>query len=327
MNKIIAALALTGLVFGAAAPALSAQEVVEEIVAVVNDEVITLSEFRAQYQLAQSALRAQVPQDQQAQAEEQLRKEYLETMITEMLLLQKAKELGLNVQEQLKAAIEKIKQDNNIASDADLRRAIEQQGVPYETWLHQYEEGMMRQAVLYTEVQRSIALGDAEVVQYYKKNPAEFTVPTEFKLNAIYFAGEGRTAEAAESLKAAVDAKLKAGTAFAEAAAELSDPPMKEAKGELGTFKAGELEPALETAVDKLKPGETSGWVNSKNGWYLLQLVEKKDSRLRSFEEARGEVEQKIFGQKAAVKEEAYLKDLRAKSFVKIVNDPFGPGK
>ncbi len=326
MKKIIAGLALAGLV-AAAAPALSAQEVVEEIVAVVNDDVITLSEFRAQYEMAQAALRAQVPEDQQAQAGEQLRKEYLNTMITELLLLQKAKALGLNVQEQLKAAIEKIKQDNSIASDADLRRAIEQQGLPYEIWLRQYEDGMMRQAVLYTEVQRSIALGDSEVVQYYKKNPAEFTVPTEFKLNAIYFAGEGRTAEEMEALKAAVDAKLKAGAAFADAAAELSDAPMKEAKGELGTFKTGELEPALETAVDKLKPGETSGWVNSKNGWYLLQLVEKKDSRLRSFEEARGEVEQKIFGQKAAVKEEAYLKDLRAKSFVKIVNDPFGPGK
>ena len=79
--------------------------------------------------------------------------------------------------------------------------------------------------------------------------------------------------------------------------------------------------------MDKLKPGETSGWVSSKNGWYLLQLVDKKDSHLRPFDEARSEVEQKIFGQKAAVKEEAYLKDLRAKSFVKIVNDPFGPGK
>lgn len=326
MKKIIAGLVLAGLV-AAAAPALRAQEVVEEIVAVVNDDVITLSEFRGQYEMAKAALRAQVPQDQQAQAEEQLRKEYLNTMITELLLLQKAKALGLNVQEQLKASIEKIKQDNNIASDADLRRAIEQQGLPYETWLNQYEEGMMRQAVLYTEVQRSIALGDSEVVQYYKKNPAEFTVPTEFKLNAIYFAGEGRTAEETDALKAAVDAKLKAGAAFADAAAELSDAPMKEAKGELGTFKAGELEPALETAVDKLKPGETSGWVNSKNGWYLLQLVEKKDSHLRPFDEARGEVEQKIFGQKAAVKEEAYLKDLREKSFIKIVNDPFGPGK
>jgi peptidyl-prolyl cis-trans isomerase SurA len=323
MKKIIAGLALAGVLV-AAAPAVSAQEVVEQIVAVVNDDVITLSEFRAQYEMAQAALRAQVPQDQQAQAEETLRKEYLNQMITELLLLQKAKELGLNVQEQLKATIEKIKQENNIASDADLRRAIEQQGMPYETWLHNYEEGMMRQAVLYTEVQRAIALGDSEVVQYYKKNPAEFTVPTEYKLNAVYFAGEGRTAEAAESLKAAVDAKLKSGTAFADAAADLSDPPMKEAKGELGMFKAGELEPALESAVDKLKTGETSGWINSKNGWYLLQLVEKKDSHLRSFEEARAEVEQKLFGQKAAVKEAAYLKDLRDKSYVKIVNDPFG---
>lgn len=326
MKKIIAGLVLAGLVV-AAAPAVSGQEVVEEIVAVVNDDVITLSEFRAQYQMALSAVRAQVPQDQQAQQEELLRKEYLNTMITELLLLQKAKELGLNVQEQLKAAIEKIKQDNNIASDADLRRAIEQQGVPYETWLHQYEEGMMRQAVLYTEVQRSIALGDSEVVQYYKKNPAEFTVPTEFKLNAIYFAGEGRTPEAAEALKAEVDAKLKTGAAFADVAAELSDPPMKDAKGELGTFKTGELEPVLESAVEKLKAGETSGWVNSKNGWYLLQVVEKKASYVRSFEDARGEVEQKIFGEKAAAKEGIYLKELREKSYIKILNDPFGPGK
>ncbi|MEN6559388.1 MAG: peptidyl-prolyl cis-trans isomerase [Acidobacteriota bacterium] len=325
MKKIIAGLTLAVVLV--AAPALSAQEVVEEIVAVVNDDVITLSEFRAQFEMAQSALRAQVPEAQQAQAEEGLRKEFLNSLITQILLLQKAKELGLNVQEQLKAAVERIKQDNNITSDADLRRALEQQGVSYEAWLRQYEENILRDAVVYTEVRRSIALGDSEVVQYYKKNPDEFTVPTEYKLNAIYLAGEGRTAEAAESQKAAVDAKLRSGAAFADAATELSDPPMKEAKGELGTFKAGELEPALESAVDKLKAGETSGWINSKNGWYLLQLVEKKDSRLKSFEESRSEVEQKLFAQKSSVKEAAYLKDLREKSYVKILNDPFAPGK
>ncbi len=326
MKKIIAGLALAG-VLTAAAPALSAQELVEEIVAIVNDDIITLSEFRTQYEMVRSSLPSQVAQDQLAQAEESLRKDWLDRMITDLLLLQKAKELGLNVQEQLKGYIERLKQENNIASDADLRRAIEQQGMPYEAWLRQAEENMMRQGVLYTEIQRSIALGDSEVVQYYKKNPAEFTVPTEFKLNAIYLAGEGRTAEAAESLKAAVDEKLKSGASFADAAAELSDPPMKEAKGELGTFKAGELEPALETAVDKLKPGEKSAWINSKSGWYLLQLVERKDSYIRSFEDARGQVEEKLYAQKAAVKQDAYLKDLREKSFVKIVNDPFAPGK
>jgi parvulin-like peptidyl-prolyl isomerase len=244
-----------------------------------------------------------------------------------MLLLQKAKELGLNVQEQMKSMIEKIKQDNNLTSDADLRRAIESQGMPYETWLKQYEEGMMRRGVLYTEVERSIVLEDSEIVQYYKKNPAEFTTPTEYKLNAIYLAGENRTAEEVEKLKAAVDEKLKAGTSFAETAAELSDQPMKDAKGELGTFKAGELETALEAPVERLKPGDHSGWINNKNGWYLLLLVEKKDSFLRPFEDARKEVEEKIYNQKAGVKQEAYIKTLREKSFVKILNpDPLGLG-
>jgi len=328
MKKIIAALALTGILV-AAAPAVAAQQVVEEIIAIVNDDIITLSDFRAQFELSEAAIRAaQMPQDQAAQQLANLKKGFLESMITEMLLLQKARELGLNVQEQMKAMIEKIKTDNNIASDADLRRAIEQSGMSYETWLKQYEEGMMRQGVLYTEVERSIALEDAEVVQYYKKNPAEFTTPTEYKLNAIYLAGEGRQAGELETLKAAIDAKLKAGASFADTAAELSDPPMKDAKGELGTFKTGELETVLEAPVERLKAGETTGWINNKNGWYLLKLVEKKDSFLRSFDDSRKEVEEKLYNQKRAVKGDAYVKSLREKSFVKILEpDPLGLNK
>ena len=325
MKKIIAGLALAGLL-AAAAPAVSGQEVVEEIVAVVNDDIITLSEFRTQYALAEAQLRAQqMPQEQFDQQFALLKKEFLNSMITEMLLLQKAKELGLNVQEQVKATLEKIKEENNIASDADLRRGIEQQGTPYDFWLKQLEENILRNGVLYTEVDRSIVLEDPEVVQYYKKNPAEFTTPTEYKLNAIYIAGGSRTAEEVEALKAAVDAKLKSGASFTDTAAELSDPPMKDAKGELGTFKAGELEAALETPVDKLKAGETSPWVANKNAWYLLQLVEKKDSALRPFEDARREVEDRIFNTKRAVKTEAFIKTLREKSYVKILNpDPLG---
>jgi peptidyl-prolyl cis-trans isomerase SurA len=328
MNKIIAGLALTGLLF-AAAPAVSGQEVVEEIVAVVNDDIITLSEFRMQYQMAESALRAQqMPQEQLDQQVAMLRKEFLNSMIVEMLLLQKARELGLNVQEQVKGTLEKIKTENNIASDADLRRAIEQQGTPYDVWIKQLEDNILRNGVLYTEVDRSIVLEDPEVVQYYKKNPAEFTTLTEYKLNAIYVAGDNRAADEVEALKAAIDAKLKGGASFADTASELSDPPMKDAKGDLGTFKAGELEAALEEPVSKLKAGETSPWVSNKNGWYLLQLVEKKDSFIRPFEDARREVEEKIFNAKRAVKTETFVKTLRDKSYVKIVNpDPLGFNK
>jgi len=323
MKKTIVALALAGLLFPAAAVA-GGQEVVEEIVALVNDDIITLSDYRAQFEMTVAQLRtANLPPEEYDKQYAMIKKELLESMITELLLLQKAKELDLNVQEQIKGMIQKIMEENNLATEADLRRAVEQQGMPYEVFLKQYEEGMMRQAVLYTEVERAIVLDDAEVVQYYKKNPAEFTTPTEYKLSAIYLAAETRSAEENEALKAAVDAKLKGGASFADAAAELSDPPMKEAKGELGTFKEGELEQVLEAAVADLKNGETSAWVNTKNGWYLLQLVEKKPAALRPFEDARREVEDKLYNEKRAVKGQAYIKELRERSYVKVLKpDP-----
>ena len=328
MRPIIAVLALAGALLGAAAP-VAGQQVVEEIVAVVNDDIITLSELRFQFEMETARLRAsQMAPEQLEKETAALKGRFLEAMITELLLLQKARELGLNVTEQVKSWIEKIKQENNFASDIELRRAVESQGMPYDQWLKQYEEGMMRQGVLYTEVERAIVLDDAEIVQYYKKNPAEFTVPTEYTLGAIYVASGTRTAEEAEALKAAVDARLKAGAAFGEAAGELSDEPMKEAKGELGSFKAGELDPVLEAAVEKLKTGETAAWVSTANGWYLLRMTDRKDSHLLPFSEARGRVEERIYAGKRAVKTEAYFKTLRERSYVKILKpDPLGAGQ
>jgi peptidyl-prolyl cis-trans isomerase SurA len=326
MKKIIAVLALSAGLLGPAAAVARGQAVVEEIVALVNDDIITLTEFREMLELRLADLRAQAPSaEEYDKAAAEVKKGLLDFMITDLLLLQKAKELGLNVQEQIKGLLQNLMKENNISSEADLRRAVEQQGLTYEAFLKNYEEGMMRSGVLYTEVERSIVLDDAEIVQYYKKNPAEFTTPTEYKLNAIYLAAETHPADAAEPLKAAIDAKLKGGTAFADTAAELSDPPMKEAKGELGTFKTGELDRALEAVVEKLKPGETSAWVNTKNGWYLLQLAELKPSALRPFEEARSQVEDKLYNQKRFVKNQEYIKTLRERSYIKILRpDPLG---
>ena len=323
MKRIITGFVLAGLL-GSAAVFGGGQEVVEEIVAVVNDGIITRSDYRQMFELRVNELRSQqMPQGDYDKQYAALKKEQLDLMITELLLLQKARELNLNVSDQVKAMIERIKTDNNMTSDADLRRAVEQQGMSYETWLKQYEEGMMRSAVIYTEVERAIVLEDSEIVQYFKKNPAEFTTPMEYKLHAVYLTTEGRTPEDCEALKAAVDAKLKTGAAFADVAGELSDPPMKESKGDLGTFKAGELDKSLESAVEKLKAGEVGAWVNNKNGWYLLNLVEKKDSYLRPFEDARKEVEEKIYNGKRAEKADAYVKTLRERSYVRILNpDP-----
>jgi peptidyl-prolyl cis-trans isomerase SurA len=314
--------ALIGLALAAAA---GAQQVIEEIVAVVNDDVITLSDYRREYDARVQMLRSQFQGDEYEKQYQAMKAELLDGMITETLLLQLAREKQLNVSEQLKQQIDYVKKQNNLETDEDLRRALARQGLEWESWRKQFEETLLQQAVIYTEVERSISVEDSEVVAYYKDHKAEFIEPEEYKLGGMYVSGEDRTPEDVEARKTDILAKLDAGEDWGAVAAEASDPPTKDTKGDLGTFKKGELEKSLETAVAGLKVGERTPWLSIKNGWYLLRLAEKKDSRQLSFEEARKSIEEKIYNERRQKKTDAFLKDLRDKSYVKIlIPDPIG---
>lgn len=316
MRKKTSVFALVGL---AAVLSLAAGQVVEEIVAVVNDDVITLSQYKEQYDSTIQQMRAAFQGEEYEKQLAMLKKEMLNMMITDLLLMQQAKEKNLNVGEQLKAAVENIKKENNIASDDDLKRGLRQQGMDYDQWLRQLEDNMLKQGLIYSEVDRSIVLDDSEIVGYYKLHPQEFTEPEEYKIRAVYLSTEEKTPAALEEMKKEIEGKVKAGEPFNILAKEYSDGPAKESEGDLGTFKKDELDKTLEQAVSKLKTGETSGWVETKNGWYMLRLEEKKDSRLMTFEEVKKNVEERLYIQKKEKKLEEYLKGLREKSYVKIL--------
>jgi len=294
-------------------------EIIEEIVAIVNEDVITFSQYREAYQSALQMLKSQLQGEELDQQTAQLKDGLLENMITNILLIQAAREKKLTVGEQVKMAIERIKKENNLGSDDELVRALQQTGIDFEQWKKQLEEQFMRDALLYSEVDRSIALDDAETVNYYKNHPAEFTDPAEYKLSAIYLAAEGKTEETLEAKKKEVSAKLAEGVNLGELAAEYSEGPGKDAKGDIGTFKAGEIDKALGGAASKLKVGEASGWIMTKNGWYLIKLEEKKESRLKTFEEVKKSVEESLYGEQRQKKIVEFLKQLREKSYVKIL--------
>ena len=316
MRKRTSVFALVGL---AAVLSLAAGQVVEEIVAVVNEDIITLSQYKEQYDSTVQQMRAALQGEEFDKQLAMLKKEMLNMIITDLLLMQQAKEKDLNVGEQLKAAVENIKKENNIASDDDLKRGLQQQGMDYDQWLKQLEDNMLKQGVIYSEVDRSIVLDDSEIVGTYKLHPQEFTEPEEYKIRAVYLSTEENAPEALEEKKKEIGDKVKAGEPFNVLAKEYSDGPAKESEGDLGTFKKGELDKALELAVSKIKAGETSGWIETKNGWYMLKLEEKKDSRLMTFEEVRKNVEERLYAQKKEKKLDEFLKVLREKSYIKIL--------
>jgi len=295
--------------------ALLRADIVEEIVAIVNGEVITLSDYKEQFNSMVQLLRSQLSGEAYFKEYEKLKDNLLDMMITDLLLLQKAREKGLNVKEQVKATIEQIKKQNNLESDEELMQAMRSQGIEYNQWVKQLEENYLRQAVIYSEVDRTIVLDDSEIVQYYKQKPQEFVVPPEFHIKVIYLSS---TNPGVEEKKQEISGKLKNGGKFEDLVAEYSEGP-KDNGGDLGFFKKGEMDKALEAAVEKLKVGEISDWVEARNGWYLIKLEEKKDSYQKKFDEARKEIEEKIYLEKRQKKIEEYVNKLKEESYIKIL--------
>jgi len=299
---------------------LFGQDVIEEIVAVVNDDIITLSQFKAEHEDFYQALSAQFKGEEFNKRYAAMKDNLLEKMITDLLLLQEAQKMeGLNPDEQLRLWLENLKKENNLNSDAELIRALQQQGIDFEEWKKRMRESMMREAVIYSEVRGNIVVDDSETVNYYKLHPEEFTEPPEYKLRAIYLSAEGGNEEEVEAKKRAINEKISSGEDMGSLASEYSEGPEKDNQGELGSFKKGELDKDLEQAVEKLKVGEMTPWLRVRAGWFLLKLEEKKESRLKSFEESRGEIEEMFFNQKSQKKLEEFLKDLKEKSLIKIL--------
>ena len=317
MRSRFTSVTLAGLLFGLAAAAFG--QVVEEIVAIVNDDIITLSEFKEYHDSVYQMMRSQLQGEEFDAQYERARKDMLDTMITDLLLLQMAKKNQYNVGEEVKNYIEKLKRDNNIESDAQFRQALLQQGIPYEQFLKQIEENLLRQILVSQEVDRSIVVDETEGVNYYKLNEAEFIEPDEYKLRAIYLSVETRTAEELEARKTEIDDRVNSGQDFALLASTLGDSPLAENQGDLGFIKKGELDKALEEAVVNLKVGDLAPWVQAKNGWYRLKLEEKKDSRLKPYDEVKKDIWEKLFVQKKTKKLEEFLKDLRSKNYIKIL--------
>ena len=298
---------------------LFGQDVIEEIVAIVNDDIITLSQFKAEHEDYYQSLRAQYKGDEFNRRYAALKENLLNQMITDLLLYQEAEKMEIDADEQLRLWLEDLKKENNINSDAELMQALQQQGIDFEKWKAKMKLNIMKDAVIVTEVRRNIVIDDSEIVNYYKLHPEEFTELPEYKLRAIYLSAEGGNEEEIEAKKREINEKILTGEELSALAGTYSEGPEKEKQGELGSFKKGELETDLEQAVEKLKVGEMTPWLKVRTGWFLLKLEERKESRLQSFEEVRMGIEGKFYNEKSQEKLDEYLKKLKEKSHIKII--------
>jgi len=311
--------AIAAFLFFIAAGVFANQEIVDAIVAIVNDDIIALSDYKREYDSLYRMLRTRYQGEQFDQQWDMAKSSLLDTMITDLLLLQEAEKMGLNVSEQVKMTIENIKSENNLTSDEQLKQALAQQGMDFETFRSDLETQFLKQNIIFGEVGRKIVIDDSVIVAYYKQHQEEFIEPVEFTIKAIYIAEEGKSSDDVEAKKKEIDTRIEGGEEFGRLSSEYSEGPEKDSQGDLGSFKKGELERTLEEPIEKLEVGETSSWLNMREGWWKLKLVDRRESHLRAFEDVRKEIEEKLFSEEQQKELEKYLNDLKERSYIKIL--------
>src|SRR6266436_691749 len=283
-------------------PAESANaKTVEEIIARVNNEIITRSELDK----ARAAAEEDAKQECQGKCTpEQLRtdiedrqKNTLRDLIDQSLLVQRGKDMGVNVEPDVIKKLDQLRQQNKIDSMEDLEKAVTAQGSNWEDFKNNIRSQILTQRVISSEVGSHITIGKDEVQKYYEAHQKEFIRPEQVALREIEVSTEGKKESELPDLKKKAETALqrvKDGEDFGEIAKRLSDGSTAKQGGFLGVYKRGELSKQLEDIVFKMKKSGLSEVLDTKQGYLVLQVMEHYDEGEQSLSKVEGEITDKL---------------------------------
>ncbi len=298
---------------------------IEEIIARVNNEIITRSEYEKARQAAEEEAKSEcqnrcTPEQLQADIEGR-QKNTLRELIDQSLLVQRAKDMGVSVEPELIKRLDAIRTDNKLASMEELEKAVSGQGLNWEDFKNNIKNSLLTQRVISSEVGSHISISDEEVNKYYEAHKTEFVRPEQVALREIVVSTEGKKPEDLPDLKKKAETALKRvqdGEDFGEIAKRLSDGSTKSQGGFLGIYKRGELSKELEDKVFKMKRNELTEVMETKQGYLILQVLEHYDEGEQALTKVRNEIMDKLYSARMEPALREYLKTLREQSYVII---------
>jgi peptidyl-prolyl cis-trans isomerase SurA len=272
-------LALLALPSGIAAEGTKGGPVLlDRVLAIVNNEVISKIELDEQVKLAtRQLIRQGTPLPQQALLEKQL----LERMVTSRVLQQVGRETGVRIEDaQLERAIARLAQENKMSVEA-FRNNMVEDGVDYTKFREEVRNEIVVTRLREREVDSKIVVSDAEIDTYLRTQQASGRNDEYNLLHILFTVPEAASPDQIQARRARADealAKLKGGADFKQISASYSDAPNALQGGELGWRAAGRLPNIFVQAVTSLKVGEMSGVLRSPNGFHILKLVDKRSN-------------------------------------------------
>jgi len=324
-------LAVVGMVMLVAA-APRAADIIEQVLVKVNGEIITKSDLEAR-QIA--ALRQKNPNFRPdsdtalKKALEEVTPGVIVEAVDELLMVQRGKELGYTMStEQFNNIVENIKKENKIENDEQLQAALKQEGMTMADLRRQLEHTMMVQRVQQTEVMQKLQVTDTELRSYYDTHKDEFgTTPQvtlrEITVNVPVTAQGVNVAQDDDAKAKAEDVRKRilAGEPFARLASDFSDSGSKANGGLVGPLSKSDLSEELQKAIAGLKTGDVTPVLRTARGYQIIKIETLQDSTTKSFEDAKGEVADKIANGKRQGEYVKFLTKLRGEAIIDWKND------
>jgi len=299
--------------------------VVEEIIARVNNEIITQSEYeKAKVTSADEAkqdCQGHCTPEQLQIAIEDRQKNVLRELIDQSLLVQRGKDMGLSVEPDVIKKLDQIRIQNNINSMEDLEKAVAASGVNWEDFKNNIRNGVLTQRVIGSEVGSHITIGHDEIEKYYNEHKSEFVRPEQVALRSIEINTEKKSPEEIVELKKKAETTLKRikdGEEFGEMAKRFSDGSTAKQGGFLGVYKRGELSKELEDVVFKMRKNDTTEVMDTKQGFLILQVLEHYDEGEQTLAKVEPEITDKLYTARMEPAMREYVKTLREQSYVII---------
>ena len=326
------------LLAGAADVSTPPIRVIEEIVAKVNGDIITRGELEQQRRAIEAEIKQQQPNlagDALANAVRQKQSEALRDKIDQSLLVQRAKELNINVDPDVTRRVAQIQQESKIADVEKFHEWVHQQaGVPFEDFKSEMKNQILTQRVIGQEVASKVNVARSEVTDYYNKHKADFVREETVFLREITIKPKDNSPAAwaaAEKKAKDVLARARKGEKFSDLAHQYSDADTAKQDGELGRFKRGDLKPDIEALVFKQSKGYVTDLIKTEGGYEILKVDEKFAAGQASLEDVENEIMEKLYTPRMQPQLRAYLTKLRENAFIEIrggfVDSGAAPGK
>jgi peptidyl-prolyl cis-trans isomerase SurA len=294
-------------------PKDAVSEVVDRIVAVVNDSIITLSELNAATAVATRGLKGEVKDGKNIV---ETKSKVLDALIEKKLMKQAADKTGIEVSEkEIDNAIEDIKKQNNMTQE-DLLLALAKNGLTYKEYREQLREDIRQVKFVSSEFRSRIIIEPVDIEDYYKRNIESFYGPPAYKIRLIFIARDDEKTMRAK-LEAVME-ELENGVDFKDVAIQYSDGPAASDGGDLGYVKSGELEAAIEGAAMQLKEEEVSGPIFTKNGINIIQLLENWKGEPRPIEEVGDEIRKALYEERMNGRYNLWLEDMKRVAHIEV---------